>query len=324
MDIFSWLISTFDSTIRLAIPLIFAAMAGIFSERSGIVDIGLEGKMLFAAFTAAAVAYVTGNPWLGLVAAMLASVLLSLVHGYATITQKGDQIISGLAINFFASGMTITLGHAWFSRGGQTPSLSGEQRFLPIELPGAEWMAEYIPVLGTIYKDLISGHNILVYLAFVTVAVSWWVLFRTRFGLRLRAVGEEPNAVDSAGISVTFLRYRAVIIAGILCGLAGAYLSTAQNAAFGKEMTAGQGYIALAAVIFGKWQPRNAFLACLLFGFLSALETRMQGVELPLVGVLPTQVFSALPYVLTVVLLAGFIGKAIAPKAIGKPYSKER
>ncbi|MEZ9524646.1 ABC transporter permease [Enterovibrio norvegicus] len=324
MELFNWLLSSADSTLRLAVPLIFAAMAGIFSERAGVVDIGLEGKMLFSAFVAAAVSYVTGNPWLGLFAAILGSMLLSLIHGYASITQKGDQIISGLAVNFFASGMTITLGHAWFERGGQTPSLNSDQRFLPSELPGAEWLGETVPYLGPLYRDVISGHNILVYLAFVAAVVTWWVLFRTRFGLRLRAVGEEPNAIDTAGISVVWLRYRAVLIAGLLCGLAGAYLSTAQNAAFGKEMTAGQGYIALAAVIFGKWQPRNALLACLLFGFLSALETRMQGVDIPLIGVLPTQVFSALPYVLTVVLLAGFIGKAVAPKAIGRPYEKER
>ncbi|WP_407332835.1 ABC transporter permease [Enterovibrio sp. 27052020O] len=324
MELFNWILSSADSTLRLAVPLIFAAMAGIFSERAGVVDIGLEGKMLFSAFVAAAVSYVTGNPWLGLTAAILASMMLALIHGYASITQKGDQIISGLAVNFFASGMTITLGHAWFERGGQTPSLGSEQRFLPAQLPGAEWLGDVVPVLGPFYRDVVSGHNVLVYLAFVAVIVTWWVLFRTRFGLRLRAVGEEPNAIDTAGISVTWLRYRAVLIAGILCGLAGAYLSTAQNAAFGKEMTAGQGYIALAAVIFGKWQPRNALLACLLFGFLSALETRMQGVDIPFVGVLPTQVFSALPYVLTVVLLAGFIGKAVAPKSIGRPYEKER
>lgn len=286
MDFLPWLLSTADSTIRLAVPLIFAAMAGIFSERSGIVDIGLEGKMLFSAFVAASVSFVTGNPWLGLFAAIMSSVMLALVHGYASITQRGDQIISGLAINFFASGMTITLGHAWFERGGQTPALVSEQRFLPIELPGAQWLGDTIPVLGPIYKEVISGHNLLVYLSFIAVGIAWWVLFRTRFGLRLRAVGEEPNAIDTAGISVAFVRYRAVIVAGILCGLAGAYLSTAQNAAFGREMTAGQGYIALAAVIFGKWQPRNAFLACLLFGFLSALETRMQGVSIPLIGVL--------------------------------------
>ncbi len=289
MDFLPWLLSTADSTIRLAVPLIFAAMAGIFSERSGIVDIGLEGKMLFSAFVAASVSFVTGNPWLGLFAAIMSSVMLALVHGYASITQRGDQIISGLAINFFASGMTITLGHAWFERGGQTPALVSEQRFLPIELPGAQWLGDTIPVLGPIYKEVISGHNLLVYLSFIAVGIAWWVLFRTRFGLRLRAVGEEPNAIDTAGISVAFVRYRAVIVAGILCGLAGAYLSTAQNAAFGREMTAGQGYIALAAVIFGKWQPRNAFLACLLFGFLSALETRMQGVSIPLIGVLPTR-----------------------------------
>ncbi|PVZ69698.1 ABC transporter permease [Pelagibaculum spongiae] len=324
MDASVWIFSTLDSSIRLAVPLIFAAMGGIFSERSGIVDIGLEGKMLFAAFVAAATSYATGSAWLGMCAGIMGSVALSMVHGYASINMRGDQVISGLAVNFFAAGMTVTLGHAWFSRGGQTPGLIGDQRFLPIELPGAEWLGDTIPFFGPLYREVISGHNILVYLSFAIVGVTWWVLFKTRFGLRLRAVGEEPNAVDTAGISVAWMRYRAIAFTGVFCGLAGAYYSTAQNAAFGKNMTAGQGYIALAAVIFGKWRPKTALFACLLFGFLSALETRMQGVAIPGIGVLPTQVFSALPYVLTVVLLAGFIGKAVAPKAVGQPYIKER
>jgi len=317
------LLSTLDSTIRVSTPLILCAMAGLFSERSGIVDIGLEGKMLAGAFAAAAVAAVTGSAWLGLLAAIGIAVCMALLHGFACITHRGNQVVSGLAINILASGLTITLGIAWFQQGGQTPLLTGDARFASIDLPGAIAVAD-VPVLGAIYSQLISGHNALVYLAFVTVPVTWWVVYQTRFGLRLRAVGENPQAVDTAGISVFWLRYRAVICAGILCGIAGAYLSIAQNASFIREMSAGKGYIALAALIFGKWKPKAALLACLLFGFLEALTVRLEGVPLPLIGEVPAQLMQALPYILTVVLLAGFIGKAVAPKAIGIPYVKER
>lgn len=313
----SW--ATLDSGIRYATPLIFAGMAGVISERSGIVDISLEGKMLAAAFSGAAVAAVSGSAWIGLLAAMATGVLLSIIHGIATIKYNGDHVISGLAINFFASGMTITLGHAWFGRGGQTPSLSDEQRFTPIDLPFAQSLKENVPVFGDFYADVLSGHSILVYLAFVAVALVAFMLYKTTFGLRIRAVGEEPGAVDSAGISVAMTRFKALIIVGILSGIGGAYFSMSQNAQFGREMTAGAGYIALAAVITGKWRPVGTLFACLLFGILTALEGRMSVVE----GV-PTQVFTALPYVITIVLLAGFIGKSVAPKAIGKPYVKER
>jgi len=317
------LLSTLDSTIRVSTPLILCAMAGLFSERSGIVDIGLEGKMLAGAFAAAAVAAVTGSAWLGLLAAIGIAVCMALLHGFACITHRGNQVVSGLAINILASGLTVTLGIAWFQQGGQTPLLTGDARFASIDLPGAIAVAD-VPVLGAIYSQLISGHNALVYLAFVTVPVTWWIVYQTRFGLRLRAVGENPQAVDTAGISVFWLRYRAVICAGILCGIAGAYLSIAQNASFIREMSAGKGYIALAALIFGKWKPKAALLACLLFGFLEALTVRLEGVPLPLIGEVPAQLMQALPYILTVVLLAGFIGKAVAPKAIGIPYVKER
>jgi simple sugar transport system permease protein len=317
------LVSTLDSTIRVSTPLILCAMAGLFSERSGIVDIGLEGKMLAGAFAAAAVASVSGSAWLGLTAALAISVSMALLHGFACITHRGNQVVSGLAINILASGLTVTLGIAWFHQGGQTPLLSGDARFLAIDLPGAVALAD-VPVIGAIYSGLISGHNALVYLAFVTVPVTWWIVYQTRFGLRLRAVGENPQAVDTAGISVFWLRYRAVICAGLLCGIAGAYLSTAQNASFIKEMSAGKGYIALAALIFGKWRPKTALLACLLFGFLEALTVRLEGVAFPLIGEVPPQFMQALPYILTVILLAGFIGKAVAPKAVGIPYVKER
>jgi len=177
---------------------------------------------------------------------------------------------------------------------------------------------------GRFYSDIVSGHSLLVYLAIVLVFVTWWVVYRTRFGLRLRAVGENPLAVDTAGLSVSGLRYAAVTICGALCGIAGAYLAVSQNAAFVREMTAGQGYIALAALIFGKWRPLPAMLACLMFGFLDAVAIRLQGVSVPGIGEVPVQLIQALPYVLTVILLAGFIGRAIAPKAVGIPFVKER
>lgn len=321
----AWLliVLTLDATIRVAAPLILAAMAGLFSERSGIVDIGLEGKMLAGAFAAAAAAAVTGSAWIGLAAAIAVSCSLALLHGVACITYRGNQVVSGVAINVIVAGLTIVLGIAWFDQGGQTPPLSHAARFAPIELPFAHALHR-IPWLGELYFELVSGHNILVYAALASVPATWWVVYRTRFGLRLRAVGETPAAVDTAGISVESLRFRAVLITGALCGVAGAYLSTGQSAGFVRDMTAGKGYIALAALIFGKWRPVPALLACLLFGFLDAVATRLQGIELPGIGQAPVALIQALPYALTVILLAGFIGKAVAPKAIGVPYVKER
>jgi general nucleoside transport system permease protein len=323
MDSFIAFLQLFDSTIRLSAPLLLACLAGLYSERAGIFDIGLEGKMLAGAFAAGAVATWYGSAGLGLLAAVAVSVALGLVHGFASITHRGNQIVSGVAINFIAAGTTVILGQAWFHQGGRTPSLPNTARFNAITLPGAETLRE-VPVVGPIYFELISGHSILVYLAFLLVPFTWWVLYRTRFGLRLRAVGENPAAVDTAGISVPWLRYRAVICCGILCGIAGAYLATAQGAGFVKDMTAGKGYIALAALIFAKWRPVPAMYACLLFGFLDALGIRLQGKTLPVIGEVPVQLMQALPYILTIILLAGFIGKAIPPKAGGVAYVKER
>ena len=322
MEFFTLFILVLDATLRVSTPLVLASLAGLFSERSGIVDIGLEGKMLGAAFAAAATAYATGSPWAGLFAGICASIGLALLHGFACITHNGNHVVSGVAINILAAGLSVILGIAWFARGGQTPQLPEEARFTKIIWPGAEALAD-VPVVGHLYSELISGHNILVYIAFLAVPATWWVVYRTRFGLRLRAVGESPESVDTAGISVAALRYRAVICCGLLCGIAGTYLSVAHNAAFLRDMSAGKGFIALAALIFGKWRPVPAMLACLLFGFLDAVAVRLQGVELPVIGTIPVQFIQALPYLLTVILLAGFIGKAVAPKAIGTPYIKE-
>jgi simple sugar transport system permease protein len=198
----------------------------------------------------------------------------------------------------------------------------GGGRFTPITLPFAESLKD-VPLLGPLYHELLSGHSILVYVAFAAVPLTWWVLFRTRFGLRLRAVGENPAAVDTAGVSVVGLRYAAVAICGILCGIAGAYLATALQAGFVKDMTAGRGFIALAALIFAKWRPWQAMYSCLLFGFLQAIALRYQNIN---IGefVIPVQAMDVLPYVLTVIILAGFVGKAIPPRAGGEPYVKER
>lgn len=317
------ILAVLDSTLRVATPLILCAMAGLVSERAGIVDIGLEGKLLASAFAAAAVATLTGSAWAGLAAALAASVMLSMIHGFACITHKGEQIISGIAINILASGATVVASVALFARGGQTPTLGREERFSSLELPGAESLSD-VPYLGPFWKELISGHTLPVYIALLSVPLVWWLLWRTRFGLRLRAVGEMPAAVDSAGLSVTWLRYRALIIAGLLCGVAGAFLSTAHGAGFVREMSAGKGYIALAAMIFGKWRPWSVLAACLLFGFLEAGANWMQGTPLPIVGEIPIEIVLILPYIATVILLAGFFGKAIPPRALGTPYTKER
>ncbi len=320
---FLTLLQVLDSSVRLATPLLFACLAGLFSERAGIFDIGLEGKMLAAAFFSAAFAAISGSVWVGLLAGMGASLALSLVHGLASITFRGNQLISGVAINFLAAGLTVLIAQDWFQQGGRTPSLSGAARFNEITLPFAEAVRD-VPYLGPIYSDLLSGHTALVYVAFLTVPLSWYLLFRTRFGLRLRAVGENPAAVDTAGISVLRLRYSAVAICGILCGLSGAYLATGLQAGFVKDMSSGRGFIALAALIFAKWRPWYALSACLLFGFLQALSLRPDAVDAISPVDVPGQFLDALPYILTVVILAGFVGKAIPPRAGGEPYVKER
>ncbi len=305
---------TLSSTIRMSVPLIFACLAGLWSERSGIVDIGLEGKMLAAAFTAAAAGAYYGSPWVALLLAIVVSVGFSLMHGYASINQRGNQVVSGVAINMLAAGLAVVLGNEWFKEGGRTPPLPPDAQFPVFNIPGTEMLS---------YLKIISGHSVLVYLAFILVALSAWALAKTRFGLRLRAVGENPHAVDTAGISVAKLRYQAVIIAGVLCGFAGTYLSVALQGSFVRDMSAGRGFMALAALIFASWRAWPAMWACLLFGYLQAVGLRMQGFK---VGdfVIPVQFINMLPYVMTVVLLAGFIGKSIPPRASGIPYSKDR
>lgn len=289
------------ATLRVATPLILAALAGLFAERAGVVDVGLEGKMLAGAFAAAAVAHVTGSAWIGMAAAIGAGTALALVHAVACVTLRGNQVVSGMAINVLAAGLTATLALAWFQQGGQTPALTGSARF------AAGFFGQTAPTL----------------IAFALVPLAAFILWRTRFGLRLRAAGENPAAVDAAGVSVARLRHAGVLIAGVLSGMAGAVISTAQAAGFVVEMTAGRGFIALAALILGHWRPWPVLATCLLFGLLDAVAIRLQGAEI--LGIaFPVQLVQALPYILTVVLLAGFVGRAIPPAASGIPYVKER
>lgn len=320
---YATLMEIFGSTLRLGTPLLLACLAGLYSERSGIFDIGLEGKMLMAGMASGAVAALTGSAWLGLGAGIAASLLFALIHGVASITFRGNQLISGVALNFMASGITVLVAQSLFGQGGRTPPLSGAARFNPITLPGADALAN-VPLLGPFYDRVISGHSILVYIGLLAVPATWWLLYRTRFGLRLRAVGENPESVDTAGISVIRLRYTAVMLTGVLCGVAGAYMATSLQAGFGREMTAGRGYIALAALIFAKWRPWYALGATMLFGFLQAIALRPDVIEGTLHMKVPVSFLDALPYILTVIVLAGFVGRAIPPRAGGQPYVKER
>ena len=319
---YATLLQILDTTLRLATPLLLACLAGLYSERAGIFDIGLEGKMLMAAMSSAAVAALTGSVWIGLLAGIGGSMLFALVHGLASITFRGNQLISGVALNFVASGITVLVAQDLFGQGGRTAPLEGAARFVPIDLPFAE-LLRGVPIFGPFYADVFSGHTILVYVGLLLVPLSWWILYRTRFGLRLRAVGENPASVDTAGVSVVRLRFAAVMITGVLCGLAGAYMATGLQAGFGREMTAGRGYIALAALIFAKWRPWYCLWATLLFGFLQALALRPDVIEKLGVSI-PVPALDALPYILTVVVLAGLVGKATPPRAGGEPYVKER
>ena len=314
------------STLRVSTPLILGALAAVLSERSGVIDLGLEGKMLLSAFAAAAVGAFTGSLPLALLAALLVGVALSMVHGYACVSHSGDQVVLGMALSMIAAGLSIVLGIAWFKQGGQTPPLPDAVRLTPL-FTGLSASLQGVPVIGPVIGAGLLGHNGLVYAALALVPAVWWLLYRTRLGLRLRATGENPAMVDAAGLSVKALRYGALAGNGVLCALAGSYLVLAQNANFVPNMTAGRGYMALAAMIFGKWHPVGALWACLLFGFLDAAAIRLQGVILPAAlggGAVPVQAIQALPYVMTVVLLAGFIGRARAPAALGVPYLKER
>jgi general nucleoside transport system permease protein len=279
------------STIRTATPLLLAALGGLYSERSGVINIALEGLMLAGAFTAAVVTHYTHSPWIGLAGAIGAGLFIAAIHALLCIHLQAEQVVSGMALNILMIGVPALLSGALFESTGATPQVPLHE-LLP-----------YAPVV----------------IAFALVPVTWYVLYRTPFGLRLRAVGENPEAADAAGVSVTGVRYAGVLLSGALAAIGGAYLSIGQSSLFTRNMTAGRGFIALAALIFGKWRPVQTMLACLLFGFADALSTQMQGVVR-----IPVQFIQIIPYVLTLVVLAGFIGQSRAPRALGLPYRKEK
>jgi general nucleoside transport system permease protein len=305
-DLFT--ISLIASTIRLATPLVLAALGGLFSERSGVINIALEGKMLAGAFTAAAVTYAAdtrlglGNasPWIGLLAGAIAGLFIAVIYALSCIRFKADQVVSGAAINILMIGMPGLLSGAFFLSSGSTPQIPKDRL-----LPQSPWF------IAIVIVALVVG--------------IWYVLYKTPFGLRLRSVGENPEAADAAGVSVSRIRYSGVLLAGILAGIGGAYLSIGQSSLFTRNMTAGRGFIALAALIFGKWRPVQTLLACLLFGFTEAVSIQMQGVfKLPSGEDIPVQFIQMVPYVLTIVVLAGFIGSSRPPRALGIPYQKEK
>lgn len=303
------MIELLASTLRLATPLIFAAMGGFFCERAGVATICLEGVMLSGAWAAATTTYFTQDPYIGIAAGMLAGVLTMWLHALLSVQCKADAIVSGVAVNMFAAGLTPLLNKVFFGGTANTPSLSLENRLSSIEVP---YLAD-IPVLG----QLLFDQPLLIYVAIVTPFLVYYVTYRTSFGLRILAAGDGPKALETAGISPASIRWRAFAVGGALASLGGVYLSISHASQFTRDMTAGRGYIALAALIFGKWKPLPTLLACLFFGFFDALQIRLQSSEIGGVEI-PVQFIQMLPYVAALVLLAGFIGRARPPLAIGK------
>jgi general nucleoside transport system permease protein len=364
------------STIRLATPLVLAALGGLYSERSGVINIALEGLLLAGAFTAASVTYYAHNPWVGLGAAIVAGAAVAAILAVACIRFKADQVVTGTGINILFIGLPAVLSGALFLSSGSTPQIPKENL-----LPDLSRLLPFMPD-WRIFSDV----SIISIIALLVVIATGYILYRTPFGLRLRAVGENPEAADAAGVAVNRLRYIGVIISGALAGIGGAYLSIGQSSLFTRNMAAGRGFIALAALIFGKWRPVQTMLACVLFGFADAITIQLQGVPVSdlelwvfalrvvlLVAILlivakialpgrhwamilgvsvaawlaaswipklflgiifasrpankveiPVQFIQMIPYVVTIVVLAGFIGQSRAPKALGTPYQKER
>ena len=291
------------SSLRLATPLIFAALGGLFSERSGVINIALEGLMLAGAFTAAVVTYQVGDPYIGVLAGVAAGAFLAFIYAVACIKFEADQVVAGMAINFLMIGLPALISGAIYDSSGSTPQIDKI-----LQLP-----------------DFYNRISIATIVALALVPICWWIMYKTPFGLRIRATGENPDAAETAGVNVIRLRYVAVTISGVLAGLGGAYLSIGQSSLFTRNMTAGRGFIALAALILAKWRPVPVLGACLFFGLTEALSIQIQGASWAKIGgeEIPVQFIQIIPYLLTIIVLAGFIGLSRAPKALGIPYSKE-
>lgn len=295
------------STLSLATPLIFAGLGGVFSERSGVVNIGLDGMMIMGAFFAVYGTFITGSPFVGLIFAAVAGGAIAAIHAFLSINLKADQVVSGTAINLFATALSSFLIVKLFGKGGQTDGVTP----FPYHVPA---FLKDIPFIGTI----VSNINWFVILALVFVVIAHFVIYKTPLGLRIRSVGEHPKAADTLGINVYRIRYLCVILSGILAGIGGAALSIGITPLYREGMVAGRGFIALAAMIFGNWKPVGTLGACLLFGFAEAFQIKAQGFGWNL----PTELYSSLPYILTMLALSGFVGKTTAPAADGTPYEK--
>ncbi|MFT3852640.1 MAG: ABC transporter permease [Ilumatobacteraceae bacterium] len=305
-DIFS--VNLIVSGIYLSMPLILAAFGGLLSERAGVINLALEGQMLFGAFSAVAFTWWLGSPWLGLLAAMLTGALVGAIHAWFSVSLRANQIVSAMAINLVASGLTAALIETVWGKPGVSPSV---RKFSTVHLP----LVDQIPFVGRILERL----TVLDLAGLALAPVVWFVLFRTAFGLRLRSCGESPEAAASVGVPVIAVRYQAVIISGLLAAAGGAYLSLTQVGVFQRNITGGRGYLALAAMIFGKWRPFPVLGACLLFGLADAFQYRAQ-----VAGVnLPHDLLLALPYLVALLALATFVGRASAPAAIGKHFVKD-
>lgn len=303
------------SGIRMATPLIFSALGGTFSERSGVVNIALEGIMVMGAFFSVLFTDLTNMPWIGVLGAIVAGMITALILAAISIHLKGDQVVTGTAINIFAVGMTSYLLQIIYQRFGQTDMVNDKLAYSPKVLS----FLEKIPIVG---EKLFGGMTPFVYLAFIAVGISYFVIFKTSFGLRMRAVGEHPRAADTVGIDVYKTRYICVIISGALAGIAGASLTLGNTPVFREHMVSGRGFIALAAMVFGKWHPVGAMWACLFFGFLDAIAINGAMIE-SIIGIpIPTQILHMIPYIATILALAGIVGKSIGPAADGVPYDK--
>ncbi|MGM3309288.1 ABC transporter permease [Anabaena sp. WFMT] len=306
MDNFNFFSDYLVASFRLTVPLAYAALGGLYSERSGVLNIALEGMLLSGAFIAAVATFYTKNPTLGLLAALFVGGLVGLLHAFLCVTLRVNQLVSGLAINLVASGITSFLARLVFPGN----SIQRLPEITVIIVPGLA----NIPLIG----NLLFQQDILVYLLFLLIAVTTYILFHTNFGLTLRAVGEYPQAADTSGISVQQVRYCAVIISGCLASLGGAYLSLVAVRFFAEGMSAGKGFIAIAALIFGRWHPLGSALACLLFGATEALQLRIQALGVNI----PYQFLLMLPYAIAILALAGLAGKSTPPKALGTAYRK--
>ncbi len=312
-----------NATLMYTPPLLFAALGSCCSEKCGVVNIGIEGMMTVGAFTGAAVGYFVGNPWLAFIAAGLAGMVFALIHAFASITCKADQTISGTAINFLASGIAVYVCRLLFN--GNTETKPVQEKLPRIFNSLFEWCNENLDgawgeafakngFLDNVFNTYASA-----YIAFLMVIVIWFLFYKTRFGLRLRAVGEHPQAADTLGVNVSFVRYVCVALSGFLAGLGGASITLATVSAFRPAIVVGQGFIAIAAVIFGKFKPQGAMFGCILFGFCNGLK-----VVLGSSGSIPVNLISMIPYVVTIIALILFVGKAHVPAANGKPYIKSK